>query len=492
MSVDKEGNSFAVPIALGRILSMIMGFCMPIFLTRFLSKNDYGLYTQFYSIITFIYGIISFGIQSNLYYFYPTSNIFDKQKVVVNTLMLLIAFSFLSIAIFYIPFLAKAIMGNEDLYEYYYLIMLCVFFMIPNNIISPLYTVRKETKYAIILPPVETVSRVVMVIAAAIIFQNIKAIFISMIVYQIAVFIFVVFYSLKDVSGSFFDSVDLGLMKSQIRYALPFGMAVLFQTLLSKFDKIVSISFLTTEEYAIYSVAFYGIPGIMLIYSSLSQVNVINMTKEYQKKNINEVIALYKAFVNKTLSFSIPIILIVFLFSKEIICFLFTDDYVQAVPLFRAYILYFIVAMIGSGTVLRASGKTMYSMHAYFVSCIICLPIIYFLVKEFKMSGAMSGAMLGLILPKFIQMYFELKILNVTLRKYLDWNVILLVSIISFTVLLPYCLFYYYYQIGFGLCVLLALSYLGISYMIELHFNVFVVDKAHLKKIMTSKFVKCK
>ena len=43
-------NSFAVYVAVGKLIAMVCNFVLPIFLTRFLSKSDYGLYSQFYNI----------------------------------------------------------------------------------------------------------------------------------------------------------------------------------------------------------------------------------------------------------------------------------------------------------------------------------------------------------------------------------------------------------------------------------------------------------
>ena len=64
-------NRIAFYVAAGKILAMIAQFVMPLFLTRFLTKHDYGLYSQFYLIFGFLLSVFGMGIQANLYYFYP-------------------------------------------------------------------------------------------------------------------------------------------------------------------------------------------------------------------------------------------------------------------------------------------------------------------------------------------------------------------------------------------------------------------------------------
>ena len=91
-SKSTTGNQFAAYIALGKILAMAAQFVMPLFLTRSLSKADYGLYSQFYLVLGFVSAIFAFGIQSNLYYFYPGKNESEQRTIVQNTFLLLLLF----------------------------------------------------------------------------------------------------------------------------------------------------------------------------------------------------------------------------------------------------------------------------------------------------------------------------------------------------------------------------------------------------------------
>ena len=96
------------------------------------------------------------------------------------------------------------------------------------------------------------------------------------------------------------DRSSCDLLKRQIAYSLPFGVAVILNTFAGRFDKLLSVSFLTPEEYATYSIAFFGIPGIMQVYDSLCQVNVTNMARLYKDNDILGVKAEYQRFVVKT------------------------------------------------------------------------------------------------------------------------------------------------------------------------------------------------
>ena len=96
-------NRIAFYVAAGKILAMIAQFVMPLFLTRFLTKHDYGLYSQFYLIFGFLLSVFGMGIQANLYYFYPKSSQTEKSQLVWGNVLLLVFMGFLGCGVFLTP-----------------------------------------------------------------------------------------------------------------------------------------------------------------------------------------------------------------------------------------------------------------------------------------------------------------------------------------------------------------------------------------------------
>lgn len=74
-------------IMAGKLIALIATFAMPLFLTRFLSKFEFGVYSQFYVLVNFSTIIFSLGIQSNLYYFYPKANEKEQKSLILHTLL---------------------------------------------------------------------------------------------------------------------------------------------------------------------------------------------------------------------------------------------------------------------------------------------------------------------------------------------------------------------------------------------------------------------
>ena len=414
----KVSNKFALWLTIGRVLSMLVVFAMPLIMTRVLSQSDYGVFSQYFTLYTALNIIFALGFHSNLFYFYPTADEKGKDEYVSNTFFLLISMSVIAVILLTIPISKKLIFGDSSLSEYSGFVILSIALAIPMNIVSPLLTVREDRLGAIIYPCAAALLRVGVVTIAALIKNDLSIVFKALVFYQSLILLWISYYTFKK------HKIHLNKNKAllQLQYSIPFGLTVALQIISNYYDKIISIRYLDSVQYAIYSAAFFSIPGINQIYDSLCQVNIVNMTRCYQEGSIQQVRELYKEFVVKTLSFSTPVILAVSLFSEEIISFLYPSGYIQSAVYFRIYSLTFLISMLGAGTILRAIGKTQYSLLSFFSSVVIGLPLTYYLIKLYSINGAIIGAVINLVLPRLFQMVFEAKHTNSKIVDYLAWG----------------------------------------------------------------------
>lgn len=478
MSTSTTSNKFALYVSIGKIAAMIAQFVMPMFLTRHLSKADYGIYAQFYLVQNFLGAILCFGIQSNPYYFYPKSSDLRKKHIIWNSFLLLLLFGVVGSSVLFIPFVNDWLLKNETLNNLLPIVLASIIFFIPTNLIDAIAVVKNNKSLAVIYHPASIIIKIIAVISFALIFKSIEAIIGSILLLNIIMFLIVLvcilkFYPIKTNE----KLISIPLLKEQLKYALPFGISVILSTTCNQVDKIMCVNYLTVEEYAIYSVAFFGIPGVMQIYDSLCVVNVMNMSTAFKDGAIETVKNLYKRFVVQTLSFSLPIIGIVCLFSPQIITFLFSEKYIDSVPFFRLYVLTFILGMVGSGTILRAIGKTKLSMRAFALSTIICIPLTFFAISKFGIWGAISCAMMNTMLPKLFQISFECKALKSSLKDYFPIRDIISITSISLIFIAPIIALNTLINLNLILCIVLSIIYLGLVYYFEIKYNVFIVDK---------------
>lgn len=472
-------------IMAGKIIALVATFAMPLFLTRFLSKSEFGLYSQFYILINFLTIIFSLGIQSNLYYFYPKASEQKQKSLIVHTVILLLIFTLVAIGLVNVPLLNKYLVGQGELINYTMFISLGVLFLLPVIIIEPLYVARVDNLTSVFYPPAVVLSRLMFVIGFAVIWQSLNSVMFGIISAGFVCFLFVMFYALRGIEpANVRKYIDFELAVKQFKYSWPFGLALVLNTLALQFDKIICISFLAPAAFATYAIAFYGIPGVEQVYQSLSQVYLIKMAEKHHENKPAEISEIYKSLVTKTYSFSVPAIVLVSLYAERIIVLFFTAKYVDAVPLFRIYILSFLVFMLGAGLILRATDRTILSLKAYFFSSILTIPLTYFLIKNYGIWGGITSAMVSIILPKTIQLRYEMKLVESNVFTYFPWRKFMLIAVISTTAIFPFVLIEYFFDYGNFLVVFFGLVYLLIVSLVEMKYGVFVFDGVSVDKLI--------
>lgn len=473
-------------LAFGKILSLLATLIIPLFLTRLLNKDEYGFYNQFNTILFFMSSFFSFGMSSNLFYFYPSLHKNKLKSLVAQTLLFLFAFSLLSGLFIFIPFFSNFFLANEELQNYRIIIYILTIILSLTSVIHPLYVVRKDINTSVWFPTFQVAIKAVVIVAFFLIIPSIDSVINAIIVSSVLVLAVIAFY-IQQLFKKFPNTavLDQKLIKKQFKYNLPIGLSIALKTFMQKFDKIIGITYLSASSYASYSVAFFGIPGIQQIYDSISQVTIVNMVKCFNNGQYKKAHELYKNMVIKTLSFSVPIILIVCLNAKEIITFLFTDKYVDATLLFQLYLISFVFVMLGAGLILRASGNTKFIIRAFLFASIISIPATYFLIKNYGSLGAMTGALISIILPKIYQVKKEIEITKSSFNVFLPWKSIGKIFLISILCLTPF-VFLKLYLIKYDILITIftAVIYLSIVSIIEINQKVFIVNKAKANEIL--------
>jgi O-antigen/teichoic acid export membrane protein len=474
----------------GKITALLATFAVPLILTRLLSKSEYGVFAQFYVVVFFCTGVFNLSMQSNLYFFYPTVNDQVRKTIVFQTLIFLVLVAILAVSLMGIPEIGKFIIGEGDLINYKSYVLWGIVLLMPVYILEPLYVVKKDLYTSLIYPPAEVLLRLSLVIGLFIIKPGLHSVFSGIIIAASVCLVFILSYTFREIGIKNINKsiLNLELAGKQLKYSIPFGIASSMNILFQRFDKIICISFLTSSEFAIYAISFYGIPGIMQVFDSLAQVYLIQMTIKHQENKTNELNGIYKTLVTKTYSFSLPAMLIVMLYSKKIIQFLFTSNYLDAVPLFRVYLISVLVFMLSSGLILRATGKTNYTLRSYSISGAFVLPLTYFLIKFLGMWGAMTGALISISLPRFLNLAAEIKLLKCNFFNFFPWKNFAQITLISFISIIPFLAVEYYFDYGIFVTFMLGILYIIIVSLLELRYDLFPMDSSTIKARVVSRF----
>ena len=448
----------------GQMFSLLLNFLLPLILVRILTKNDYGVYAQFNVILSFCTVFFSFGLSSELYYSYPSATERERRILIFQSLLLLFIAGIVAFGVLYIPVIKQYIISDGSFSNNYLYLGLAVWFSVPEILITALYVLNHlYLKW-----------------------PKIESIFIAIVISIAIKFFYVSFYAfelIKKNEGT--RLIDRHILQEQLKYSIPLGIASSTRVFVQQMDKLIILAFVSPAAYAIYSIAFYGVPGLTQVYLSISQVYIPRMAAAYKSNDLNNVITLYHSMVSKTLSYTIPIVLIVILFADPIIPFVFSSKYIDSIPYFQLYLLTFIVSSIGCGNILRATGETRKSLLAYVYTAIILIPFTYLAIKFYYLNGAIVAAILGSILPKLLLSMYDAKAIRISIFRLYPWKIISKIFLISILILIPFIFIYLYVgHQNFWLSLVWIVLYLIIVSWVQMYNNVFVINYAGLLSLV--------
>lgn len=465
-------------LVIGQFSALLLSFLVPMILAHLLSNQDFGLYSQFNLILGFSLSFFSFGISSELYFFYPNSNYKQRRIVVFQSFIMLLILGLLTLAIFFIPSFRALFITNQELESRNLYLIFGIFFSIPTVIISNLYVVKHDNKTSALYLPFSTLFRVSLIFLFYWYSPTIDSIFFALLVNYALLFFYVFFYVLKEVDIKCnFNLWDYRILKKQLSYSFPLGIGNSSLVIAQQIDKLILLSFVAPATYGIYAIAFYGVPGLTQLYLSISQVYIPRMAVAFGDSHIELALNLYKSLILKTLSYTIPIIFIIALFSPVIVPFLFSFKYIESVPYFQLYLLTFIFSAMGNGISLRASGKTKRTLNAYLYSLIPIIPFSFFAIKFYGLHGAIGSAILSSILPRVLLTRYDLGVFNCKLNEIFPWKEIGKITLIASLILIPFYFLFQYFTIGIVLSTICISFYLLLVVIIEIHFDLFIISK---------------
>ena len=374
--------------------------------------------------------ILKWGLLNSLYYFYPLEK--EKQtQLLSQTFYLLTTVGFIFIPVLYILRYPIADLFNSPvIITLIFPICFYCFFMLTSLILDSLFILEKKSRVVVIYEIINKTLRGLFVIGTALVFKDVYYVLWSLTIFALIRVTFLYIY-MKKIYGIKLRKVEIPLLKSQLRYAFPIGSARMVGEIGKKIDKFILAAFLTPAYYATYSIAHFGIPFIGLFYTSVSQVIIPQMTIKKKAEDLVEIKRLWHRMIDQFSLVTIPIVIIFGLLANNIITLLFTEQYIESVPVYRIFLFIIILHIVNPSVVLRACKKTKTIFISHLWSMIIALFLGYILIKNYGMIGGAISFILSSFVRTLIQVTKVKELLSLSLLSLLPWYKILKIVLFS-------------------------------------------------------------
>ena len=209
------------------------------------------------------------------------------------------------------------------------------------------------------------------------------------------------------------------VLRRQLAYAMPFGMAAALAWVQSDLHNFVVSNQMGAAAYAIYSIGCLQLPLVVVLNESIGYVMVPHLSYLEASGRSREIAVLTSRMMRKQAAVYFPLYAMLMVVGRELITILFTTQYIESWPVFAinlSMIPLYIVSSAGD-PVIRAHAE-----HRYFLVkvraalSVLLLACLWAGTKRFGLVGAVT-VVVGVALIERVAIAFKVRqILGVTRR----------------------------------------------------------------------------
>jgi O-antigen/teichoic acid export membrane protein len=419
----------ALAVAFGRGATVAAQFAVNLLLVRWMPEQ----FGQFHELRVFVAialmlelglptGVLQFGAGQS-----PTDREdMQKRAVSLATMLGLIGFA---------PFAVMGFLTTDPLLTWAFPAAgLLVAMNIPAGVLESVLVVRERHRTAGIVGALTAVGSLCLVVGALMFHPSISTIYAALAagaLVRLGTYSSLARMSLLGRLGSIHRMGEL------LRVSLGVSLSRLFGMASAWIDRAVVMVFFSTTTLGVYVAGAWEVPFMAIFFGAISSAIIPDMSEHWSSGRASDALAIWKGAISRTAWFVLPIWVWSMAWAPEIVRVFFTDTFVDAVPVFRAYLLMLPLRVAVYSALLVATGNvrillvgSIIDVGVNIVASIILAPMIGFV-------GPALATSLGTWVQICFYIIFATRKLNVSVRYILPWRDLLVTGGIATIIMLP-------------------------------------------------------
>jgi O-antigen/teichoic acid export membrane protein len=403
-----------------KTLAFAFTFALPVLLVRWLSQTQFGVYKQVFLFVNTSFALLPLGVGMSAFYFLPREPE-RRHQIVFNILIFYTVVSgLLCFVLIARPTLLATLLNSPEMTRYAPLVGVVIVTWVLSSSLEMIAVANHEMRIATIFIIASQFTKAVFLLAAAAVFTTVESLLYAAMVQGILQSIVFIVY-LRSRFGEFWQGFEWRVMRNQLAYALPFGLAsVIFRALGELDNYFVSYRY-GPALYAVYAVGCFELPLLGLLSESISSVTIPRISQLQSIGDLRGMIDLILSVVRKLSVVLLPLYAFLLVMGRDFIMILFTSQYLSAWPIFAINLTLVPLTIITCAydPVMRAHAE-----HRHFLVKLRCallglfLICLWFVVPRFGMLGAVV-AMIGVnIIDRLVIAVKVKKILGLNRRHF--------------------------------------------------------------------------
>ena len=427
----------AGPLLLGRLGATVLGFALPLILTRLLPQKDFGTYKQVWLVITTGVFMLQLGMSQSLYYFVPRKDGREQAWLTQSVGALAVLGSICAAALYLGRFRIAAQFGNPDIAAFGVPMALLALTMILTAPIEVALTAEGNVKAAAWIIFLSDAVRVAASVVPLLMGWGLYGFFWSYVLHGALRSVVVVVLLFRRGAPDW----DWALFRQQLAYALPFGAAILLDQPQKAFHQWAVGWSVDPATFAIYAQGCFQLPIVNLLYSPISDVLQVRMAEPGSHEHH---VHLFHDANQRLAAVFFPFTAGLVAAAALFVPALFTHRYDASIPIFRIAILTTPFACLPLEGVLRALGRTRYLFNVFFWKLIVTIPAVLIGLKLFGMAGAIAGHATAESCIRVAMLNRTRKELQATWAEVLPWKHLALLAGTSLVACVPVVIIAHY------------------------------------------------
>ena len=379
-------------LLVAKTLAFMFAFALPVLLTRTLSQSEYGLFKQVFLITTTAVALLPLGFGMSAYYYLPRENDHTRRgQVILNILLFnLLMGGVACLVLIFWPGVIGRVFRDPGISSFAPLLGVVIMLWLFSSFLETVAVANQELKLATIFIVAGQLTRTILLLAAAIIFDSVHALIYAAVIHGVLQAATLIWYVSSRFSG-FWRAFDWSLTGKQVAYALPFGLAGLLYTVQTDLHNYFVSNRFSAATFAIYSIGVAQLPLAGILRESVSSVLLPRISYLQEQTQPREIIVLLANAARKLAVVFIPVYVFLLVTGREFVTFVFTSAYADSWPIFAINLALLPLSLLDFDAVSRA-----YESHRFFLvrlqiaMSIVNVVALWFCLSRFGLIGAIS------------------------------------------------------------------------------------------------------
>ncbi|EGS5729455.1 oligosaccharide flippase family protein, partial [Clostridium perfringens] len=422
-----------------RIITFSTNIIITMILSRFLSMEEYGTFSQGNLIISVATSFLVLGLTDGVNYFYNKNKELSTKENYVNTIIGMQLILGVIGALIILIFQENIVLyfNNPNLANIIIYISIRPYLANSIALFQVLYVSNGKAKIIAIRNLVISIGQILVVIGVLLFTKSILILFVSLLVLDICQLLFFIIYFNKNYFKIRPWKIKFVYIKPILQYSIPMAVYVVISNFSREMDKLLIGNKTTVETLALYSNVSKQLPFDMIMIS-FSTVLIPFITKYVANNQFNKAKHLYSNYVQFGYITTWTLAAGAIISAPELIKFLYSDSYILGKDIFIVYLFVSMIRFANFGIILTAAGKTKSLLGYSIITLILNYILNNLLFNILGIIGPAIATLLSLLIVNTIILVNSSKIIGIKFMELLRIKemIILVFQLISVSFLI--------------------------------------------------------